>query len=68
LAGLLGRHIGGDHVLAALEESLQHGLAERLLAVNHDAHVSPQVSVSGIRKSQVSGIRVQVIGGRLPDP
>jgi hypothetical protein len=35
---LLRRDIDGDHVLAALEQRLQHRLAERLLAVHHDAH------------------------------
>src|SRR5262249_15090803 len=38
LARLLGRHIGGDHILAALDQRLQHGLAERLLAVDDDTH------------------------------
>src|SRR5262249_39570348 len=38
LARLLRRHIGGDHILTALDERLQHGLAERLLAVDHDTH------------------------------
>ena len=32
------RDIDGDHVLAALEQRLQHGLAEGLLAVDHDTH------------------------------
>ena len=36
---LLRRDVDGDHVLAALEQRLQDGLAERLLAVHHDTHV-----------------------------
>ena len=38
-ARLLGRHVDGDHILAALQQRLQHGLAERLLAVDHDTHL-----------------------------
>ena len=37
-AFLLRRDIDGDDVLAALEQRLQHRLAEGLLAVNHDTH------------------------------
>ena len=37
-AFLLGRDIDGDHVLAALDQRFEHGLAEGLLAVNHDTH------------------------------
>ena len=40
LAGLLRRDIDADHVLAALEQRFQHGLAEGLLAMDHDAHGS----------------------------
>ena len=40
LAGLLRRDIDADDVLAALQERLQHGLAEGLLAMDHDAHRS----------------------------
>ena len=39
LARLLRRHIDADDVLAALEQRLEHRLAEGLLAVNDDAHV-----------------------------
>jgi hypothetical protein len=38
-AFLLRRHVDRDDVLAALDERLQHGLAERLLAVDHDTHM-----------------------------
>ena len=38
LAFLLGRRIDGDDVLAALDQRLEHRLAEGLLAVNHDPH------------------------------
>ena len=43
LPRLLRRHIDGDDVLAALQELLEHRLAEGLLAVDHDTHwtVSP---------------------------
>src|SRR5579862_7196251 len=34
----LRRHVDGDDLLAAFEQRLQHGLAERLLAVNNDTH------------------------------
>src|SRR6266849_6776094 len=37
-AFLLRRDIDGNHVLAALEQRLQHRLAERLLAVHHNTH------------------------------
>ena len=40
LAGLLRRHIDADDVLAALQQRFQHGLAEGLLAMDHDAHGS----------------------------
>jgi hypothetical protein len=36
--GFFRRDIGGDDVLAALEQRLQHGLAEGLLAMDHDTH------------------------------
>ena len=38
LAWFLGRAIDRDHVLAALDERFEHGLAERLLAMNDDPH------------------------------
>ncbi len=37
--GRLGRAVDGDHVLPALQQRLQHAPAERLLPVDHDAHV-----------------------------
>jgi hypothetical protein len=40
-AFFLRRNIDGDHVVAALEQRLQDGLAERLLAVHHDTHSDP---------------------------
>jgi hypothetical protein len=35
---LLRRDIDRDHFVAALQQRLQDGLAERLLAVHHDTH------------------------------
>ena len=35
-----GRGVDGDDLVAAAEQRLEHGLAEGLLAVNHDAHRS----------------------------
>ena len=43
-AFLLRRDIDADDVLAALDQRLQHGLAEGLLAVNHDTHVISQLA------------------------
>ena len=40
LRRLLGRHIDGDDVLAALQQRIENRLAEGLLAVNDDAHSS----------------------------
>ena len=37
-AFLLRRDIRRDDIVAALEQRLQHGFAERLLAVNNDTH------------------------------
>ena len=39
--GFLRRDVDGDDLLAALEQRLEHRLAERLLAVNHDTHLIP---------------------------
>ena len=44
-AFLLRRDVNADHVLAALDQRLQHGLAERLLAVNDDTHEAPRTLV-----------------------
>jgi hypothetical protein len=35
---LLGRHIDRNHVLSALEQRFQNGLAERLLPVDYNTH------------------------------
>ncbi len=43
-AGLFRRHIDGDDIVAALEQRFQHGLAERLLPVNHDTHIEKPLS------------------------
>ena len=37
-----GSKTDGDDVFAALEQRVKHRLAEGLLAVNHDTHISPQ--------------------------
>ena len=37
-AGLLGRDIDRDHLVAALQQRFQHGFAEGLLAMDHDTH------------------------------
>src|SRR5262245_28436115 len=39
--GRLGGTVDGDHVLFALQQGLQHALAERLLPVHHDTHDHP---------------------------
>ena len=48
------RDIDADDILAALDQRLQHGLAEGLLAVNHDTHtISPKLR----RHAREGGIR-----------
>src|SRR6185437_15211780 len=38
LPRLLGRHVDGDHLVTALEQRLEHRLAEGLLAVDDNTH------------------------------
>src|SRR4051794_16253349 len=45
-ARFLGRHIDRNHVLSALEQRFQNGLAERLLPVDYDAHFTPPVPLA----------------------